>query len=710
MKLEKAYLGRNLVLKTYYRKGVLGSNVNQPPVISDIVISLITDTTFRVTCNITPNGTLTPVLHYGETVSYDSTVNGSEISEAGSVVFNVTGLAAWTDYRVNVVAGSTELAYAPAIKTTEPALLLDAYTISDVDMDSGTDVYTDVPTLNQILWDKSKGKVLGDNICPVVTNWTPGTGWVANGGGRYTHSGGSNGNLTYTAGTLTQNRIYQVDYDTVSDDATGLLYLNAFGLVNTTLKKTVGHNTIFAVADAAGTTLQLRHNGNTSGSTVIENIVCRPVAGNHFFARATTKFAEYTKDAIAFDGSTDTLKSLTDAAATTYIVARKPGANSFEVFTDLTNIGELAANVLTIGSNAAASAFYGIAVKRIIRRNQAGTEAEILNFLAKKYPTIPASRIILPAVIDAVVGKEMNLFSSSVVFGTDDNDNSPSEYDVVFSASIGAQTGNEYSLTPTAGQVGSHTLTVNVFLTGTETLVQSKQCTLNVIADTPPASGKIITMVGDSIHFGLSQLITTNVRALFTTNTPTFEGLLGTAPNQNEGHSGWSYYDFATGQATSPFLNASVIDIDNYKTNLGITDFSLISFQLGSNTSIAAEMNDRARYVEITECKKLVAALLADNPAIKIVISLPTTDCSINGELVHPTLKTAYQRNVWRLREMLIAEFDLSEYSANVVIGVAGLGINRYTGYSVGDAIHPNSNGYGQMANVIFPTFLKMLQ
>lgn len=88
-----------------------------PPVISDIVISLITDVSFRVTCTIDPKGTLTPVLHYGETTNYGSTLNGSEISEAGSVVFNLTGLTPYTDYRIKVVAGATELAYGSAIET-----------------------------------------------------------------------------------------------------------------------------------------------------------------------------------------------------------------------------------------------------------------------------------------------------------------------------------------------------------------------------------------------------------------------------------------------------------------------------------------------------------------------------------------------------------------------------------------------------------------
>ncbi|MBK9357620.1 MAG: hypothetical protein IPN08_09590 [Bacteroidales bacterium] len=172
----------------YTASGSIGSNVNQPAVISDIVISLITDVSLRVTCNITPNGTLTPVLHYGESVTYGSTLNGTEISEAGSVVFNVTGLAAWTDYYCKVVAGATELAYEPAITTLVPVELSDTannyghYIFDDASNRKDTsNLITQLRDLNQsnAVGADADG---GTGVFDSDTGWSLAAGWSVPGG------------------------------------------------------------------------------------------------------------------------------------------------------------------------------------------------------------------------------------------------------------------------------------------------------------------------------------------------------------------------------------------------------------------------------------------------------------------------------------------------------------------------------------------------
>lgn len=97
-------------LKAYVRAGIPGSGLNQVPIITDIAVSLIGDTGFTVTAPVDPKGTLTPVLHYGLTTAYGSTVNATEgeISAAGTVTFTVTGLRQNTTYHYKIVAGETE--------------------------------------------------------------------------------------------------------------------------------------------------------------------------------------------------------------------------------------------------------------------------------------------------------------------------------------------------------------------------------------------------------------------------------------------------------------------------------------------------------------------------------------------------------------------------------------------------------------------------
>lgn len=89
-----------------------GAVLNQVPVISNVAVSSSTDTGFTVTATVDPKGTLTPVLHYGLTGAYGSTVNATEgeISDTGTVTFVVTGLAQNTLYHYKIVAGVSETA------------------------------------------------------------------------------------------------------------------------------------------------------------------------------------------------------------------------------------------------------------------------------------------------------------------------------------------------------------------------------------------------------------------------------------------------------------------------------------------------------------------------------------------------------------------------------------------------------------------------
>lgn len=81
------------------------------PLITEIGVSDIDYDTFTVTATIDPDGdTFTPVLHYGLTAAYGSTVNATEgeISAAGTVTFPVTGLTEETTYYFKIEAGDTD--------------------------------------------------------------------------------------------------------------------------------------------------------------------------------------------------------------------------------------------------------------------------------------------------------------------------------------------------------------------------------------------------------------------------------------------------------------------------------------------------------------------------------------------------------------------------------------------------------------------------
>lgn len=81
------------------------------PLITNINITVINYDRFTVTATVDPKGsTLTPVLHYGITTAYGSTVNATEgaISASGTVTFPVTGLSSETTYYFKIVVGANQ--------------------------------------------------------------------------------------------------------------------------------------------------------------------------------------------------------------------------------------------------------------------------------------------------------------------------------------------------------------------------------------------------------------------------------------------------------------------------------------------------------------------------------------------------------------------------------------------------------------------------
>jgi len=193
-------------------------------------------------------------------------------------------------------------------------------------------------------------------------------------------------------------------------------------------------------------------------------------------------------------------------------------------------------------------------------------------------------------------------------------------------------------------------------------------------------------------------------------------------------------YSAVTLEAGNPLWNTTTgaLDIANYRNNLqmGVSKFDGITIQLGINESIGDVKTETDRLAVIGYAKSIIDAFLADNSATKIIIELPTTDCNTRGGWAAnygaTGQKFTYQLNVWRLRELIISNFDNGLYNANVSIGIAGLTTDRYYAYeritqqiSVRitemeevhiNAVHPGSEGGKQMGDGIFPQLLKMLQ
>lgn len=168
-------------------------------------------------------------------------------------------------------------------------------------------------------------------------------------------------------------------------------------------------------------------------------------------------------------------------------------------------------------------------------------------------------------------------------------------------------------------------------------------------------------------------------------------------------------------------LSTGLIDIPYYRGKIGLTSgtINVLDVVLGVNDMqlSGAFVTSAQITTVINQAKALFAAFLADNPAIKIIINLPTlfgtTMSSNNSD------KISYLYNLWTFKEAIISNFDNATYSANVEVGIAGLVVDRKFGYpyvqqtagtfytetefahtvdpiAITGGVHSNTNGYKQ--------------
>jgi len=340
-------------------------------------------------------------------------------------------------------------------------------------------------------------------------------------------------------------------------------------------------------------------------------------------------------------------------------------------------------------------------------------------------------RTTLPRYIYATVGTEFNLYYDSLILSNDRGLASPLNYQVEVICDKGLAKERMYQITPVSGDIGTYTLTVNVY-DKNKTIVETVISSLIISDAIAPSSVKNILMVGDSLT--ASNTITETVNANFTllgSNVPVFWGTQGSSPNNHEGRGGWELYTFINNG--SPFYNGGVLDIANYRSVLGMgtTKFDIVTVQLGVNDCFRNVVQTVAQTaVIIANAKQLIDSFILDNASSIVIIELPTIDGNTLGGWAQNygsiSPKNIYQKNIRSLREAILIEFDKDVYNLNVKVGVAGLGVDRFYGYPFIDAsqsiritqtekthtnaLHPTSQGYKQIADAIYPQLLNAIQ
>ena len=339
-------------------------------------------------------------------------------------------------------------------------------------------------------------------------------------------------------------------------------------------------------------------------------------------------------------------------------------------------------------------------------------------------------RLTIPNIVHAVVGSQLNLWYDALILSPDRGFYSPSYFAVEGICNVGQMQERSFRITPVIGDVGDHTLTINVY-NPEKKLVQTKSVILRIINNTAPSSVKNIIMLGDSLTAaGTTTITLQGLLASLGGSTPLFWGTKGIDPAKHEGYGGWAFASFLA--TTSPFYIGGRIDIPAYRASKGLASpFDVVIIALGVNDTFGGtEKTQTEINTIINYAKDLIDHFLNDGANTQIIINLPTTDCNTKGgySVNYGALcgKELYQKSMFLLRENILSTFDGGLYSPRVHVGISGLGVDRYFGYPFGtgpassrssevifnhiNAVHPNTSGYQQIADVEFPQVLKLIQ
>lgn len=360
------------------------------------------------------------------------------------------------------------------------------------------------------------------------------------------------------------------------------------------------------------------------------------------------------------------------------------------------------------------------------------THSVVPVILSLEYPYYNIPRITIPSNVVAIVGVTTALYYDALILAGDKGLESPIGCTVEVYCTKGKIEERAWVYTPVVGDIGTTSLTVKVY-SDTGVKITEKTVTLETIASAAPAAVKNIVNIGDSLVG--NGTITTILRdnfVLLGSNTPVFWGTLGTGSNKHEGHGGWTFGSFTSSMSgTNPLYSGGALNIAAYRTTLGMGSdkFDVVTLQLGINESLYSTFSEETLSANITYAKAICAAFLADNSTTKIIVMLPSSCGNTKGgwgeNYGAAGFKEEYRRNIHRLRELIITNFDLSAYSANVSVGIVGLVIDRYYGYdrttkSISsriasteethtNAVHPGTDGYEQIGDGYFAQVKKLV-
>ncbi len=335
-------------------------------------------------------------------------------------------------------------------------------------------------------------------------------------------------------------------------------------------------------------------------------------------------------------------------------------------------------------------------------------------------PAGDPSRLTLPPRAFAVTGSETGVYFDNVVLTQD-----PARYRFVVHSDLGTADGLKWVTTPTEKDVGDHAWRIEVF--EGDKRVSEKAMTFTVVpADA--ASGKRLRLliVGDSLTHA-SLYPNDLAKRLSAAGQPTWT-MLGThKPGgaaegvAHEGYGGWTWERFVTHYEPAPDLAARkhsspFVFLTDDKPKLDVARYireacggeapDVVFFLLGINDCFGAKADDlaatdkRIDYV-FGQADKLLAAFREACPKADLAVGI-TTPGNIRESSFLDNYKGSYTRWGWKRIQHRLVERELQTFggreSERLFLVPMELNLDPVAGYPDNNSVHPNAEGYRQVA------------
>lgn len=320
--------------------------------------------------------------------------------------------------------------------------------------------------------------------------------------------------------------------------------------------------------------------------------------------------------------------------------------------------------------------------------------------------------LLLPPVVPAVVGHELNLYFDNLIGGE------ASRYDFDIRGTIGRHRNDRWTCVPE--QAGDYPLAVEVYseegerLAGAETIIRVKP------AETA-GHGRRVIFVGDSTT--AAGIYTAELLRLFAADSSgvTLLGTKGSGRNAHEGRGGWKVIDYYE-KEESPFLFDGKFDFARYMNEHGYEGVDDVCFHLGINDVFHAS-EDNGMGELLGRAMPMLEAIIADiwrfdaKVRIGIMLAIPPSRTQDSFGKSYGVLQSRrrYKRKWFLWNRELLRRFsgrdgiEIIPLHANIDTArnmpselTAGNARSGRMELSQSNGVHPAPEGYKQMGDLLY--------